>query len=123
MEWDQPNLNAGGVYSLDFRRVICCEDRIVQAQIIPDPGVSIAWKSISGRSTVGAWITWSQAGRIGLTVGIRTENGLTYARRVWTCVSSLATLLTTTPGDYAPNAYVFNEIIVPDADGNPLILG
>ncbi|CAI9119532.1 hypothetical protein [Brytella acorum] len=121
LRWPSAAIGASADYSVDFRDLLCDGERIVRAEISVGDAGSLAWESIFG-SCVTGWITWSSVGCQQVSVTAVTSEGVALTCSVGITIAGTS-LITPTPPEYAPNAYVIGDVIVPDADGNPLILG
>lgn len=121
MAWSDALLSSGHDYSLDFSDQIPEGDRIVEV-LATATGGSVAWNSIFGTKAT-AWVQWSQAGMQSISFDIVLASGATLSASGWVSVGCRTTGLPPTAPEYAPNDCVFWGVILPDANGNPLIFG
>lgn len=116
-------LGAPEDYSVDFSQIIPDGRRIVQVAINA-PGASIGWVSIYGASTVTFWASWPSAGSQAVQITALLDDGTTQTVTTSINVLSTGVLIVTAAQTVAPNAfYLTASVFVPDASGQPLILG
>lgn len=116
-------LGASEDYSVDFSQLIPDGRRVVQVAINA-PGANIGWVSMYGATTVTFWASWPSAGSQAVQITVLLDDGTT--QTVTTSINVLTTgaLLSGTNQTVAPNAFFLTDsVFVPDASGQPLILG
>lgn len=109
------------LYGLDFSSSLPPGDRVVKSALDISGG-TIVWSTLIG-SICAICVVWAEAGISTIRCAVIRSFGAVRTVTVEVPVTGKSMMVLPSVQPYPPNAYVVNGIIVPDADGNPLILG
>lgn len=121
MNWPDALLLSGNDYSADFSDQLAAGDRLVEV-VATTSGGTVAWVSIFGTKAT-AWVQWTGSDVQPIVFEARTAQGASLVSTGYTFVGCYTTNNPPKIPAYAPNAFVTGNVIMPDANGNPLIFG
>lgn len=118
--WPNAALGSGADYSVDFSRLLGCDDRIVRSGFSTSGG-TIAADTISG-SIVTAWISWEVSGWQSVTASVLTASGDSLTVQVSVLVTPLMALIPADLPEVPPNALACGDVFFPDASGQSFLI-